>query len=156
MRKLILLLLAVQLLAASLGSLPETEGIEPTPTTPSASAAPEAGDGLSALLERIVSEYDPAAAGTVGALRWAEKLLSAWEESGEDAEAAHTAAAAVDPLALRERLPRLRWAAETLCSGADLGLMNEPGHKSDWTGADVGRLFAALYEGAGITENTEE
>lgn len=147
MRKLILLLLALRLLSASVSVLPAKSPEE----TPPAVAAAEKGDDLLAVLARIAQEYDPAA-GTVGAIRWAEKLLSAWERSGEDAEEARAAAEALGAEALESRLPKLRWAAEKLASGADLGLMNEPGHKSDWTGADVESLFAALYDGAGLSE----
>lgn len=149
MRKLILLLLALRLLTASVSVLPA----KPPEETPPAAVTAEKGDDLSAVLERIAREYDPAA-GAVGAIRWAEKLLAAWERSGEDAETARAAAEALGASALESRLPKLRWAAEALASGADLGLMNEPGHKSDWTGVDVESLFAALRDGAGLSEQS--
>lgn len=153
MRKLILLLVAAQLLASALAQVPAPE--RPPEDMPPVTAQPEPGEELSALLERITGEYDPAAAGTVGAIRWAEKLLDAWDRSGGDGEAFRRAAENADAEALAPRLPKLRWAAEKLCSGADLGLMNEPGHRSDWSGTDVDRLFAALYEGAGLPPETE-
>ena len=154
MQKLLLLLLTAELLAAALGTVPETALTTPV-TAPVVSAAPESADELRELVGRIVSEYDPAAAGTVGAIRWAEKLLNAWTKAGEDPEAARRAGSEVDAQALAARLPRLRWAAEKLCSGADLGLMNEPGHKNDWSGTDAQSLFDALCQGAGLEQDGE-
>ncbi|MBR4579278.1 MAG: hypothetical protein IKQ69_02660 [Oscillospiraceae bacterium] len=147
MRRLILLLLATQMLTAALGEIPETDFPEPVP--PVTQPAEEEVE-LRQVLERIAAEYDPAAAGTVGAIRWAEKLLSAWVDGGQDPETARRAAEGMDPAVLEPRLSRLRWAAEKLCSGADLGLMNEPGHRRDWTGTEIESLFTALSEAAGL------
>lgn len=153
MRKLVLVLLLAELLVGALpprGLLPERAAIPAETTVP----AEKAGD-LENLLERIGAEYDPAAAGAVGAIRWAEKLLSAWTAAGRDRESARLAAqeyaAARGAAGLAERLPRLLWAARQLTSGANLGLVNEPGGAAQpWSGEDAERLFSALFEGAGI------
>lgn len=152
MRTIALLLLTVEILAVTVARLPEPELPPPEPA-PTASSVSQ-GEELRELLERILSEYDPAAAGTVGALRWADKLLRAWTASGEDPDAAARAAEGLDPEALGERLPRLQRAAETLCSGEDLGLMNQPGRR-DWTGVDTQSLFAALSAATELHDREE-
>ena len=153
MKRLILVLLLAEALVGALPPPGMTAARTPIPVE-TVIPAEKNGD-LASLLERIGNEYDPAAAGAVGAIRWAEKLLDAWIASGRDSAAARRAAAesvsARGPEGMTERLNRLLWAARQLTSGTNLGLMNEPGGPAQpWSGEDVKMLFAALFEGAGL------
>ncbi len=153
MKRLILVLILAEVLVGALPPPGTTSARTPTPvetTIPS-----EKNGDLASLLGRIGAEFDPAAAGAVGAIRWAEKLLDAWTASGRDSAAARAAAAEYvsvrGPEGVAERLTRLLWAARQLTSGANLGLMNEPGGPAQpWSGEDAETLFSALFEGAGL------
>ncbi len=153
MKRLILVLLLAEVLVGALPPPGMTSARTPVPVE-TVIPAEKNGD-LASLLERIGSEYDPSAAGAVGAIRWAEKLLNAWTASGRDGTQARSAAAvyvsAHGPEGVPERLTRLLWGARQLTSGTNLGLMNEPGGPAQpWTGEDAETLFAALFEGAGL------
>ena len=162
MKQLLVLLMALQLLIAALGRADRdslTAGSVPAESAPVVEAVPAPAEtsSLAEVLERIGTEYDPALAGSVGALRWAGKLLDGYAADGRDPLAAEKAAADYlaahpDAAALESRLLRLRLAALQLASGEDLGLVREPGRRlnTDWTAPDVEELFAALCRGAGI------
>ena len=162
MKRYLLLLLVVRLLTVMLGSADMekiTAGAPATEPTVTAEPAPSARDktGVADALERIGSEYDPALAGAVGALRWAGKLLEGYAADGQDPAAAESAAgeyiaANPDAAALETKLLRLRLAALQIASGEDLGLVREPGRRQsvDWTARDVEDLFEALFRGAGL------
>ena len=153
MKRLILVLLLAEVLVGALPPPGMTFARTPVPVE-TVIPAEKNGD-LASLMERIGNEYDPAAAGAVGAIRWAEKLLNAWTASGRDGAAARRAAgtyvSAHGPEGVPERLTRLLWGARQLTSGTNLGLMNEPGGPvQPWSGEDAETLFAALFEGAGL------
>ena len=152
MRKLLLLLMAAHLLlGAAWGTVDKPA---PAPQTPPASApAPERRDGLYELLERLWAQYDPAAAGSVGAVLWAEKLMDAYVDGGADPSAAASAAAGFarehPDTGLADTMPRLRAAAERLASGAEQGLIRDGSHRGNapWTREEVKALFDALQTG---------
>ena len=159
MKQYLVLLLAVRILAAALGSADISDIQEKALATPPPAAevtpAPAEKTELEKALERIGGEYDPAAAGSVGALRWAGKLLDAYAADGQDPAGAEKAAGAYiaahpDDDGLEARLLRLRMAALQIASGQDLGLVREPGRRQsvDWTAPEVEELFEALFRGA--------
>ena len=158
MRKYLVLLMAIQLLIAALGAADmdkiPSEATSAAPVT-EATPTPDGKAGLAEALKRIGAEYDPALAGTVGALRWAGKLLDAYAADGQDPAGAEKAAGAYiaahpDDDGLEARLLRLRMAALQIASGQDLGLVREPGRRQnvDWTAPEVEELFEALFRGA--------
>ena len=160
MRKYLVLLMAIQLLIAALGAADmdkiPSEATSAAPVT-EATPAPDGKAGLAEALKRIGAEYDPALAGTVGALRWAGTLLEGYAADGRDPAGAEEAAgeyaaAHPDAEALETRLLRLRLAALQIASGEDLGLVREPGRRQsvNWTAQDVEELFGALFRGAGL------
>ena len=162
MKKVLLLLLMLQLLCRTAGTVGTQAAIRetnPTPeTVPAAVSQPvHADDSLAGLLERIGAEYDPVAAGGVGALRWAGKHLESYAGAGGSPDAAEEAAveyAAAHPADgdLEAQLLRLRRAALQIASGEDLGLIRDGGRRSSmtWTAGQVEELFAALFRGAGL------
>lgn len=154
MKKILLLLAAAQLLLSGVWEAANPPP-QPPPSPPAVTAAPapERPDGLYELLERLSAQYDPAAAGSVGAVLWAEKLMDAYVASGADPAAAAAAAAALvreHPDAdLAAALPRLRAAAERLASGGEMGLIRDGAHRGGgpWTPETAEELFTALAKG---------
>ena len=150
MKKILLILLTARLLAAALGSVNLSalpENAETPPELPAETVErenPELGD----VLDRIAREYDPDAAGSVGAIRWAEKLLEAYTDSASAEEAARRCRETYPEADLAGAIARLRTAAEALASGQDLGLVRDPAHRrGGWTADTVSELFDALERG---------
>jgi len=167
MKKILVLLLMLQLLCRTAGTVGTEAAVResvPAPETVSevVPVPADADNSLAGLLERIGAEYDPAAAGGVGALRWAGKLLDVYALAGQSPAAAEEAAgeyAAAHPADgdLEAQLLRLRRAALQIASGEDLGLVRDPGRRQSvtWTAGQVEDLFGALFRGAGLEPPAE-
>ena len=84
----------------------------------------EVADPMEEALERFAEGYDPKRSGTLAALHYAEELLRAYEETGEDAarEAVARFREASSASELAEKISSLRKAVSRISAGAD-GLM---------------------------------
>lgn len=118
-------------------------------------------EGLAALLERVYREYDPAAAGTVGSMRWTNALLEWYASAGYDRFAAYDAARAfaeVYDVSVPEfgaALDTLRDAGLRLTRG-DPGLVRDRGRNTDvWSEDTVNDLFEAICAGTGLPVSGE-
>ena len=117
--------------------------------------------GLAGLLEKVYLEYDPAAAGTVGALRWTRSMLEWYSANGEDPfrvyEEAKLFARTYDAEAgeFRQRMEQLRTAGIRLTTGS-AGLVQDRGRNTGaWTEDMVGEVFDAIAAGLAAAERND-